>query len=455
MIKNDLLVKKIAILGYGVNNQALLKWLVNHGAKNITICDRDIDLKNKINKEFLHLQFQLGGNYLDGLEKFDIAFRTPGIPYLHPKIQEAKAHNVEISSQTKLFFALSPAKIIGVTGTKGKGTTSTLIQKILSQNKNNQTYLAGNIGADPFEFLDQLLAKDWVILELSSFQLQDLDISPHIAVVLNVTSDHLDYHRDTIEYIEAKTNIVRHQKNKDFAVINMDYMTSFCFAEMTNGRTWYFSRYKAVDFGAYVKNNDMSCGEIILQTEDTEYVVAKLEELKLKGEHNLENICAAVTASYLSGASIEDIRSTVKSFTGLSMRLEEVYEENGVKFYNDSASTNPDTTIAAIKSFTNPIILIAGGSSKGANYEILGQEIDKNNIKAVILMGKTGPEIKRNIKNTNIEVVDAQSLSQAVNEAKCRAVKGDVIVFSPASASFDMFRDYRHRGEEFNSLIKQ
>ncbi len=456
---DNFLEKKIAILGYGVNNQALLAWLILHGARDITICDKNEKLSNKIDKKFLNIKFNLGEKYLDSLKKFDIVFRTPGISYLHPKIQEAKKQGVLISSQTKLFFQLCKAKIIGITGTKGKGTTSTLIWKMLKDYNESHVYLAGNIGADPFEFIDKLTENDWVVLELSSFQLHDLDISPYIAVVLNITSDHLDYHKDTEEYINAKTNIVRHQQERNYIVVNNDYLTSFRFAEMSKGECWYFSRKKMVDQGAYVRwvNDNLGnrSGEIILKTLKEDFIIAQTDDIKLVGEHNLENICAAITASYLAGVPVEIIKKVVKDFRGLNMRLELVHEENGVKFYNDSASTNPDTTIAAIKSFSAPIILIAGGSSKGANYKMLGEEISKKNIKAVLLMGKTGPEIENNITNSQINITQVESLEQSINIVRNNVKSGDVVVFSPASASFDMFRDYKHRGEEFNKLVRK
>jgi len=487
----QLVNKKIAILGYGVNNQSLVSWLIKHGAKDITIRDKNLNLKNqsiyaKASMGKLSIiNYQLGEGYLDNLDKFDIIFRTPGIPYLHPKIQEAKKAGVEISSQTKLFFKLCPAKIIGVTGTKGKGTTSTLIYEMLkiaakhsslsgslaslsrnagtaislgkfAQLKNNNSkqtiYLAGNIGNDPFVFLDKLTANDWVILELSSFQLQDLDRSPHIAVVLNITSDHLDYHSDNSEYINAKTNIVRYQRKDDFAVINQDYLTSFKFAEISpTENDWYFSVKNSVDLGAFIKKE-----QIILRTKEKDLPIIDLKEIKLPGKHNLENICAAITASFLAGVEIKYIKKTIANFTGLQYRIQLIAEKNKIKYYNDSASTNPDTTIAAIKSFKQPIILIAGGSDKGVPFDKLGQEIVKSKVKKALLIGKTAVKINNAIKKNdkNFDSIICESLKKAMKMATHSAKPGEVILFSPASASFDMFRDYKDRGEEFNKQVK-
>jgi UDP-N-acetylmuramoylalanine--D-glutamate ligase len=493
--------RKIAILGLGIENQALLKWLLNHKAKDITLCDKNSisnfpaspagrQFPNK--SQISNLKFQMGKNYLDNLEKFDIIFRTPGLPVMTPEIQKAKKSGVEISSQMKLFMDLCPAKIIGVTGTKGKGTTSTLIAEILTVSisdiskkdvrsfhgaqvsgkrlrptffeisEDSNVFLAGNIGKAPIDFLDEIKKNDWVVLEMSSFQLQDMAESPHIAVVLNITSDHLDYHKDTKEYIEAKTNIVRFQKKSDYAVINADYLTSFRFAAISpSDNDYYFSTKKSVDQGAYVEwepKAGANWGKIILRTPEKDIEIAKTYDIKLRGRHNLENICAAVTASCLAGANIQAIKKVIQNFRGLPLRIELVFEDGKTKYYNDSASTNPDTTIAAIASFAEPIILIAGGSSKGADYTRLGEELAKSSAKTVILMGKTADRIKDSIKKQDtrnkIQTIIVKNLQDAIKMSKKEAKTGDVVLFSPASASFDMFRDYKDRGDQFNKLVK-
>jgi UDP-N-acetylmuramoylalanine--D-glutamate ligase len=353
-----------------------------------------------------------------------------------------------------LFFDLCKAEIIGVTGTKGKGTTVSLITAILKSKINIWT--GGNIGNAPIEFLDQIKKNDWVILELSSFQLQDLDKSPQIAVVLNITSDHLDYHKNQQEYLDAKLNIVRHQTKNDFAVINLDYLTSFKFAAVSPTKNdYYFSRQKSVDLGCFVKWNNKEAGEIILRTEEKDYVICQVNEIKIRGEHNLENICAAITASYLAGAKIKDIQSAIIKFKGLPLRIEFVKKIKGVSFYNDSASTNPDTTIAAIKSFSEPLILLVGGSSKNADYQKLGQAIENSTIKAIVAIGETAPEIIAKIQNKkNISFIKhCQNMSEAVKRAYEIAKSKDVILLSPASASFDWFKDYKDRGNQFNIAI--
>jgi UDP-N-acetylmuramoylalanine--D-glutamate ligase len=451
----DLKQKKIAILGIGNENIALIKYLKKHNISNLTLCDKEgeiSDLTLQIGEG--DYKFKLGEDYLSELKNFDLVFRTPGLPYLNSQIQDAKTNGVEISSQIKLFFELCPCPIIGITGTKGKGTTSTLIYEILKRefetNQKSNIYLAGNIGNAPIEFLDKLTEDDIVVLELSSFQLQDLEKSPHIAVVLNISSDHLDVHKSNEEYVEAKTNLVRHQKQADFAVINADYLTSFQFAAITQAKVFWFSRRKSVDFGCFIAGDT-----IVLRIHENDHELAKTGEILLRGEHNLENICAASIAGFLAGAKANSIKEVLKTFKGLEHRLELVGKLNGISFYNDSFSTNPDTAIAAIKSFSEPIVLIAGGSEKFADYQELGSEIDKSTIKTLVLIGETGPRIKKEIKNKNIKIIDqCQNLSEVMEAVKNEAASGDVVLLSPASASFDWFKNYKDRGNQFKEQVK-
>lgn len=472
-IVEQLIDKKIAILGYGVNNQNLLEWLFKHGAKDITLCDKNIDIENnKIVKELknkLGLKTSLGEDYMKDLNVYDVVFRTPGIPYLHKEIQRAKNKGVYISSQTELFLKICPAKVIGVTGTKGKGTTSTLIYEILKKSNESRLssvsniFLGGNIGKDPFEFIDEVDKEDIVILELSSFQLQGIDVSPNISVVLNITSDHLDHHKDVDEYRSAKENIVRFQKEDDFSVINMDYNTSFKFAEASpSANDYYFSVKKSVDLGVYIKWNDTentSWGTIVYRDEKEESEIIKTYDIKIVGKHNLENICAAVCASRLAGASFDAIRESIKNFTGLKHRIELVGERDGVRYFNDSASTNPDTTSAAINAFHDPVVLILGGSSKNAKYDSMVQRILESSVKAVVSMGDTGKEIVGMIKDKGdkkIEIYeDAKSMKEAVEAAKKISSSGDVVLLSPASASFGMFKNYQDRGDQFRENVNK
>ncbi len=391
--------------------------------------------------------FKLGQDYLkDGLEGFDIIFRSPAFKLSLPELLEAKKKGAVISSTTKLFFDLCPGKIIGVTGTKGKGTTSSLINEILKK-AGKKVFLAGNIGEQMLALLPKLTPESWVVLELSSFQLQDLRKSPHISVVLFITSEHLNYHQSTQEYIEAKSNIVRHQLKTDFAVLNADNQTSASFGQKTKAKVYYFSREKRVN-GGYVMN-----GEIFLLSK----LIGIANKLKLKGEHNWDNICAAAVASLLAGADTGSIRKVVFSFPGLEHRLELVDEIKGVKFYNDSFSTTPETAVAAIKSFHEPIILIAGGSEKGSVYTQLGKEIAKSSVKCLILIGEMAQKIKNAVGSAGFSgkmIVQPRDMEEIVKSAFEESLRGDVVLLSPACASFGMFQNYKDRGNQFKYYVK-
>jgi len=449
----DLKSRKVAVLGFGVENLALVKFLVREGA-DVTVCDQNKE--NELLKEIksLSIKMVLGEDYLEGLDSFEIVYRTPGLAYLNPKIQTAKNSGVIISSQTKLFFELCPAKIIGVTGTKGKGTTSTLIYQILKKSyKKGKVYLAGNIGSAPIEFIDDLTNEDIVVLEMSSFQLQDLEKSPHLSVVLNIACDHMDVHLNREEYVEAKTNIVRYQTKEDFAVINADYLTSFEFAAITPAQVYWFSRRKSVDQGVWVRNGE----EFVLRTNNADQPICRTKEVILRGEHNWENISAAIAVAYLIGANIEDIGETVRNFPGLEHRLEYVNEFNNVKYYNDSFATTPETTMAAVNSFNEPIVLITGGSDKGADYLELGKVIAQSTVRVLISIGVTGPRIKKAALDAGFkgELIDnCQNIDEVMLMARQHAKSGDVVVLSPASASFDWFKNYKDRGNQFKERLK-
>ena len=435
--------QKVGVLGLGEENVALVKYLVKQGA-NVVVCDQKE--KGELGEYYqqvkdLPVQFRLGPHYLEHLEDFSIIFRTPGIPYFNEKIQAAKDKGVEISSLTKLFFELCPCPIIGVTGTKGKGTTASLIYEILKSK--TKAFLGGNIGTPPIAFLGKLSKENIVVLELSSFQLQDLEKSPHIAVILDIKVDHLDYHLSRNEYVEAKRNIVKHQAKNDFTCINADYLTSIEFASSTLGQVWWFSRRKSIDLGTFVHQN-----ELVLRTEDDEFSIIKIDQIQLRGAHNLENIAAAITASFLAGADPSSIQEAVKEFKGLEHRLEFVREIDGVKFYNDSFSTTPETTMAAIRSFDEPIILLLGGSEKNADYQELTKTIEQKNIKLIIPIGGTAKRIVPSIG-------EIKSMEEAVKIAKEKSSPGEVVLLSPASASFDCFKNYQERGKIFKQEVNQ
>ncbi|MDP3740935.1 MAG: UDP-N-acetylmuramoyl-L-alanine--D-glutamate ligase [bacterium] len=464
--------KKIAIVGMGVNNKHLAEYFRNKAIPFEIISDWK-DQEDLVGK----------------LDRFEIIFRTPGLPYLSIAIQQAKLKGVTIHSQTKLFFDLCPCPIIGVTGTKGKGTTASLISEILNSSRNSkisnlrsQIFLAGNIGQDPFEFLDQISKDDLVVLELSSFQLQDLHSSPHVAVVLKITPEHLDYHKSVEEYIDAKKNIVVHQAKRDFAVINYDNETSRSFAALTDGGVLWNSMMNLVKPGCYVAgekiffdspvpnpplstmssrpNGHQGDGSGGVRVGGSRIEIMEIKDVKLIGRFNLENVTAAITAaSCLGPLDPNVIKKVVSEFHGLPHRLEFVSEILGVKFFNDSFSTTPETAMAALSAFDEPVILIAGGSEKNADYTDLAGAVTDSKVKILIPIGITGPKIAKAARSAGFEGRIAEgdfgSMEEIVKKANSAAVSGDIVLLSPASASFDMFKDYKHRGELFRKFVKK
>lgn len=445
---------KTCILGYGVEGKATLDYLVKHDYEHITICDRDVDLKDVLPQG---VSCTLGANYLEKLEEYDVIFRTPGIRYLDPHVQTAVLEGSEVTSAMKYFLQNKSCKVVGVTGTKGKGTTSTLIYEMLKK-KNEDTYLSGNIGASPLKFIDELKAESIVVLEMSSFQLQDLDASPDYAVFLNTTSDHLDYHVDNMEYLQAKENILAHQDENGVLVINKDYEYSKYYKPLAKGRTMEVSRTDKVKNGAFVHNNEIRyCKDGEIET------ICLISDVKLIGSHNLENILPAIVIAKEFGVKNEDIADVIKTFSGLPHRLEFVRELNGIKFYNDSFSTTPETSMAAVDSFDDYTVLIAGGHDKGLDYSDWAEKIlTKQNLNCVILIGEIALKMVDDLKEAEKKLGEAvgsptkilirTTFEEAVIDAYAEAKKPGVVVMSPATASFGMFKNYKERGQRFRDL---
>jgi len=445
--------KKVAVLGFMMEGKALVRYLLK-GKANVTVFDR----KEREELDFddigvARINLVCGVNYLEnGLEDYDIIFRSPGVYRYIPEIVGAEEKGVEISSEIKLFFDLCPGRIIGITGTKGKGTTATLIYNILKKS-GKDVHLAGNIGITRLGLLPKLRKTSWVVLELSSFQLIDLEKSPHIAVVLNITSDHMDWHKDRKEYVDAKKNIVSHQGKDDHALVNYDYKDSGSFGRLSNGKVCYFSTKRKVN-GCFVLNN-----QIILSINDKKEVIGSTNNLLIRGEHNWENVSAAVCASAFAGASTSSIKSVVFSFKGLKHRLELVGKVGGVGFYNDSFSTNPQTAIAAINSFTEPITLILGGFDKGLNYNKLAKVVrEARNVVNVILIGDIAGKLKKALNSVKFKgkilELGKSTMDKIVSVAYKSTQNGGVVLLSPATSSFDMFENYKERGDKFKEAVK-
>ncbi|MFA7685986.1 MAG: UDP-N-acetylmuramoyl-L-alanine--D-glutamate ligase [Candidatus Gracilibacteria bacterium] len=446
---------KIAILGLGVEGKAMLEYLVRHNFLNITVCDQDIDVANALPKG---VSSQLGKDvYLNDLDKFEVIFRTPGVKFLTPQIQLALIKGVKVTSCIKYFLENCPCPVVGISGTKGKGTTATLIHEIL-QEGGYTSYLGGNIGKPPVTFLDDVKPNDVVVLELSSFQLQDLDVSPRYAVLLNTTNDHLDYHIDRDEYMRAKEGLIANQPSDGVVVMNKDYEYVDYYKSIVKGKTLWISRKEKVENGAYEKDGTIfycqngACSEII-----------KTSEIGLIGSHNLENAMPAISIAKEFMVKDSVVAKILKEFKGLPNRLEFVREVSGVKYYNDSFSTNAETSMAAIDSFDQPTVLIAGGSDKNLSYAKWAEKIlTKESLRTVILIGATADIMENalmaaegNIGHvTPTKILRKGDLAEATLEACMEAEEGWVVVMSPAAASFDMFKNYKERGEKFKEIVK-
>ena len=440
---------KIGILGFGQEGQAVLKYLAKHNLKATVFDENEILPTDQAIDD--STVFKTGRNYLDSISECSLLFRSPGIWRRHPKILHAEQAGVIITSQTKWFFKHTTATIVGITGTKGKGTTSSLIYEILKHAgkiPNKEIYLTGNIGKiQPLDFIDELDINSTVIYELSSFQLQDLNVSPHIGVCLMITSDHLNHHKDLREYHEAKTAICSYQTPKDFTIYNADYEASVKIGNFGNGKKLTVSTKLQKWEGAFISGN-----KITFQGVEIDCTLRKL-----RGKHNLENIAAAALVGVTLGINLSTISEAVNNFSGLEHRLQFVAELKGVKFYNDSISTVPETTIAALNSFTEPVHLLLGGSEKGLDYSVMIADIlERTNISSVALLGEVGKNLHHLFKGapSSMQILGPYSNFEfAINKLKELAVPGDIVLLSPAAASFDMFKNYADRGNQYVQIV--
>ncbi len=426
--------KKIAILGYGVNNHEVAHYLVRQGHA-ITILDKDPRVKDGqpfSDEEQQLVTWEIVPDVTVDLARFDVVFRSPGFSTELPGIREATTAGTTFTSQTSYFFELTPARTIGITGTKGKGTTSTLITKILEAGyKDGKVYLAGNIGLDPFSFLEQLTKDDIVVLELSSFQLEDCAHSPEIAVLLHVTQDHLEHHGSLQNYRAAKAKILAYQRPHDLAIINTGYPEMQEYMALGHGRTIEYSRATELPFS--------------------------VADRKLRGEHNLENIIPAYLVAKEFGISDDVVKEVVCSFTGLEHRLSFVGEVNGVAFYDDSIATTPESSQVSVEAFPGKTIhLILGGRDKGADYTAFAERIAPQCASVYLLPGNTSKAFERGFANafyTNFqEVPDAPA---AVEAALAIAKPGEVVLLAPGTRSDTPYDNYAERGNDFANAVRR
>ncbi len=475
----DLRGRRVAVLGLGMSNIAVIQYLARAGAV-ITACDRKT--RGELGEERYHelgkypMRLVLGPDYLRGLEGQEFAFLTPGLRRDLPELLSAARAGVVFSSEIGLFLAACPAPIVAVTGSAGKTTTTSLVGLMLQASRDG-VWVGGNIGRPLVADLDQIGPESLVVLELSSFQLQDLTVSPHIGAVLNVRPNHLDIHPTMEHYVDAKRNIYRYQGKGDWCVFNYDNEITRQMAreydrEIRAKRGAHppvvYSRLAPAGDGAYLSGQSLTLRLKGYGAGLPDGVICRRGEVKLLGEHNLENVLAAALLAGLAGAGLDAIRAVATTFRGVEHRLEPVRELSGVKYYNDSKATVPDETIAAVRSLDGPIVLILGGHDKRIGFAGLAEEILRSGkVKTVILNGATAGLIDRaltdeagrlageGIDHSMPEVLTVTGpFDGVVTAAAQAAVPGDTVVLSPACASFDQFVNFEERGRVFKELVR-
>ena len=436
--------KRIVVLGLGVSNRPLVRLLLSYGC-NVVGCDRTP--RQKLDDEVLQLekqgcQLRLGDTYLENLSA-DIVFRTPGMHPDNPALQALRADGAKVTSEMEVFFELCPCKIIAVTGSDGKTTTTTLISEFLKA-AGKTVWLGGNIGTPLLPVCGKISEDDIAVVELSSFQLMDMERSAHVAVVTNLAPNHLDMHKDMNEYVEAKKNIFKYQTSADKLILNADNAITAAF--VGNGVTRYFSRKTAADI----------CLDGSIITRQGQPVLNK-DDILIPGEHNVENYMAAILA--VEGIVEDDVICHVaKTFGGVEHRIELVRVKDGVRFYNDSIASSPSRTIAGLRSFPEKVLLIAGGYDKHIPYDVLGPEICMH-VKTVFVNGATASQIRLAVENAPQytpgypQIVDCADFTDAVIKAASAAESGDIVLMSPASAAFDQFKNFMERGKYYKKLV--
>ena len=442
--------KRCAVIGIGVSNTPLIRLLRGAGI-DVTTCDRkDRAALGALADELeaLGCTLQLGENYLQGLDQ-DVVFRTPG---LHPRfLREAGERGCRLTSEMEVFFDVCPCPIIAVTGSDGKTTTTTIIAELLRA-AGKTVHLGGNIGNPLLAQTDAIRSDDVDVVELSSFQLMTMTKSPHVAVLTNLAPNHLDVHTDMAEYVEAKEAIFAYQSPEDTVVFNFDNEITRMCSYKAAGKVNYFTRISDIipQRGAYIREDS-----IWYRDESGERAVLPRTDILLPGEHNVENYMAAVCA--VQGlVDDETVRQFARTFGGVEHRIELVRRRRGVRWYNDSIASSPSRTIAGLKSFPEQVILIAGGKDKGISYTDIGPYIN-DHVKLLILCGATAGVIREATEQADnyagLEIIEVDSYPAAVALADERAVEGDVVLLSPASTSFDRFKNFMERGRVFKDLV--
>jgi UDP-N-acetylmuramoylalanine--D-glutamate ligase len=445
--------KRVLVVGLGKSGVASALFLKAHGAR-VTVSDTKSgdELHNEIPVLLDHgITVETGGHGERTFRGQDLIVVSPGVPVDAPPLAQARALGETVIGEIELAAQFLPGPIVAITGSNGKTTTTTLTGEIMTA-AGFPALVGGNIGTPAISLADHAKADTVIVLEVSSFQLETIQtFRPRVAVVLNVTPDHLDRHRTLEAYVDAKARIFENQQAGDFAVLNADDPTCVAMASRTKAQVFWFSRQKEVKQGAWVRD-----GNILFRAGSSQHEVMQVSEIPLKGAHNLENVLAAVCAGALMGCAPDKIRQAVRDFKAVEHRLEFVATIRGVDYYNDSKATNVDATIKALESFPANIHLILGGKDKGSDYTLLNDLLCQR-VKRVYTIGAAAAKIESQIVSSasgNVEVVHAETLENALRKAHAAAQPGDVVLLAPACASFDQFKNYEQRGQVFKEIVQ-
>lgn len=461
--------KRVTIMGLGLlgGGVRVAKFFCKQGAKVlVTDLKTREQLKESIEKlkpftfrgrkmkgKCLPVEYILGRHRAKDFLNTDLIIKNPAVPSDSPYLKIARKHKIPIKTDISIFFDLCKAPIIGVTGTKGKSTVATLIYLFLKK-KYHKTILAGNIGVSPLEALLKISKKTRVVLELSSFELEGLKKSPELAVITNIYPDHLNRYKNLGEYIEAKKNIFLEQRKKDVLILNYDNLNTRKLSSVSPSQVYFysqkFSSKKDKRIVSFIKG-----GQVFFNKEP----ICKIEEIKIEGEHNISNALAGLLVAKILQVSSKEIKRVLRRFEGVSCRQEFIKEIKGVKYFNDTTATTPESTIVAIRTFrqrfpNSKIVLIAGGQDKNLNYKSLAKEIQRSITYVVLLPGTASDKIKKELKSQRVKISPVSSMERAVRKTAGIAAKGDIVLLSPGAASFNLFKNEFDRGEQFNKAVR-
>ena len=447
--------KKVAFIGAGVSHKRCIEQFVELGAQ-VTLCDQKKSLDDfgdyAETLRRLKVNLSLGEHYTDGFAGQDIIMRTPGYEYYKPALQAALKAGAMVTSEVELFFEFCPCEIVAVTGSDGKTTTTTLISKMFEA-AGRKVFLGGNIGAALLPQLADVTSDAVAVVELSSFQLISMRRSPKVAVVTNVTPNHLDHHKDMKEYIDAKRNILLYQKAGSRAVLGYENEITRAMQSDVKGSFTWFTRFSKVDNGGFLRDDGMLC----MAENGVVTPIINKSEMGLRGEHNIENLLAAICTVW-GEAPIEAMQTVAKNFKGVEHRIEPVRTLDGVQWFNDSIASSPTRVIAGLRAFDQKLIIIAGGSDKGISFAPMVKDL-LTHVKIIILTGATAQKIEDAIRadesfaQSGLKIMRADDMKQAVDMAHAEAKAGDIVSLSPACASFDSYPNFEVRGNHYKQLV--